>query len=183
MYPLLLKDVDGRKKFIFSDEEARELRLRVDKSLLTDGGGNVIPAMNREDKGLVAMEVNFLNRVEPLLDGGKKEELREELKPASEKKIIELQAVVNEASATIISKNKGGHGLAPMGMSIPKKGEAYLVAGKDNVGTEELKESSFERYKRVGEELNEKRKNKERKDVKKLKKEGKVGPLAPYMNA
>ena len=121
MYPLLLKDVDGRKKIIFSDEEARELRLRVDKSLLTDGGGNVIPAMSRGGKGLVAMEVNFLNRGEPLLDGGKKEELREVLKEASEKKIIELKVVAKEASAKIISKNKGGHGLAPMGMSIPKK--------------------------------------------------------------
>jgi hypothetical protein len=129
MYPLLLKDVDGRKKFIFSDEEAKNLRLRVERA----------------------------QKEEVLFKGFMENEKKQN-----------------------ITRKKACHGLAPKGMSIPKKGGAYLVGGIGGK-PEVLKESNLEKYNRIGAELEDKRNKKDKKVVKKLKKDGKITTLASFM--
>jgi hypothetical protein len=127
MYPLLLKDQNGRKKFIFSHEEAIELSLRVERR---------------------------------------------------SQEVPTKVSVVQDNMTT--KKKRTSHGLAPRGMKIPKKGEAYLVGG-GSVVKEVVKESNLEKFNRIGEEQREKKKRKDMKLVKKLKKDGKVSTLAPYM--
>ena len=139
MYPLLLSDVDGRKKFIFSDEEAKDFRQRVERSQLDEASLKIrLP-------------------LEPSLD-----------------------IVMKKEHDTVPTKKRAGHGLAPNGMNVPKKGEAYLV-GRIKGVKETLKESNLEKYRRIGEERDERKRKEDKKTVKRLKKEGKVCTLAPYM--
>jgi len=86
-----------------------------------------------------------------------------------------------DVKPVVLVKNQiSTHGLAPMGMSIPEKGEAYVIRVNDTV-KEPLVESHLEMYNRFKEEEEGAKKKKEKKEVKKLKKDGKVRTLAPYM--
>jgi hypothetical protein len=130
-FPLLLKDVDGRKKFIFSDEEAARLRLRVER------------ASEQDD-----LFKDFMER---------------------------------ENSQTLAKREKRAtHGLAPKGMVVPRKGEAFMIGGSGSAKVP-LKESNLEIHNRIKEEQEEKKKKKDKSVAKKQKKEGKVRTLAPYM--
>jgi hypothetical protein len=105
-FPLLLKDVDGRTKFIFSDEEAGRLHLRVEWAWEQDE---------------------------------------------------------NENSQTLPKREKRAtHGLAPKGMTIPQKGEAFMVGGPSNATLVPVKESNMEIYNRIREEQEEKKKKKDK---------------------
>ena len=73
------------------------------------------------------------------------------------------------------------HGLAPHGMSIPDKGNAYVIGGDNAPVKEPLMESNLEEYNQFKQEEEAAKKKDEKKEVKKLKKDGKVHTLAPYM--
>ena len=87
-----------------------------------------------------------------------------------------------DVATVVLSKIKiTTHGLAPLGMSIPAEGNAYVTGGGINTDKEPLMESNLERYNRFKEEEEVTKKKKEKKEVKKLKNDGKVRTLAPYM--
>ena len=72
------------------------------------------------------------------------------------------------------------HGLAPRGMKIPAKGDAYII-GINARQKQPLKESNLEKFIRIKEEKEIKKRKNDKKVVKKLKKEGKVSTLLPFM--
>ena len=147
MYPLLLKDMDGRKKFIFSEAEAKELQLRVQVT------------HDRKEKVIPAKVVAWNN------DGNSHE-------------LVEPSKTF--AWMTARKSHGKSHGLAPKGMLIPKKGEAYLIGGK-GLDKVELKESCLEKYNKNKNEQNDKNKKQDKKTVKRLKNKGKISTLSPYM--
>ena len=79
-----------------------------------------------------------------------------------------------------IRDKAGAHGLAPLGMIIPTRGNAFRFGGGSSV-KEPLKESNLEMYNRIQAEKEVKAGRKNRTAVKKLKKEGKVSTLASFM--
>jgi hypothetical protein len=96
---------------------------------------------------------------------------------------VELQDPVRIGQEKItahVTKKKRSHGLAPKGMCIPVRGDAFRVGGA-RTPKQPLKESSQEKYNRIKSEQEKKRLKKNQRDVKRLKKEGKVGTLAPFM--
>jgi hypothetical protein len=91
-----------------------------------------------------------------------------------------LAAMLDGESPPLAKQQKMMHGLAPRGMSIPKKGMAYVMR-VDHTVKEPVKESNQEMYNRFKHEEEGDKKKKDKKEVKKLKEEGKVCTLAPYM--
>jgi hypothetical protein len=82
-------------------------------------------------------------------------------------------------------KESGIHGLAPKGMSIPKKGCVFCVGGVGGIGIalnakQPLKESNHEKYNRIKIENEDKKIKKDKRAVKKLKREGKLAVPWPH---
>jgi hypothetical protein len=155
-FPLMMTDTDGVNKFIFSEQKAKELSERVRSAT------NSMKEHCR--KGSVLSGLSPGSRKIPVLGTG----------------------VSGGSVKPQYKKHIGIHGLAPKGMSIPKKGYAFCVGGGSGIcGTPDLKkplkESNQEKYNRIKAEQEDKKNKKDKRAVKKLKREGKLGTLAPFM--
>jgi hypothetical protein len=91
--------------------------------------------------------------------------------------LCDKSAMVHQ-SPPLAKQQKTMLGLAPRGMSIPRKGMAYVVRVDNMVKEPTVKESNEEMYNCVKHEEEEDKKKKDKKEGKKLKKEGKVCTLA-----